>query len=83
VLAQQRYLRLDLEIFLRYLLVFFEDLARKFARVIRRERSEVGIQKATNIAQVVLFARGAATCGIALQEFITDEFRASSPFRCN
>jgi hypothetical protein len=78
VLTQQRYLRLDLEIFLRYLLVFFEDLARKFTRVIGRERSEVGIQKATNIAQV--FARGAATCGIALQEFITDEFQTSSSF---
>lgn len=64
MLAQQRYLRLDLEIFLRYLLVLLENLARAFARVVGRERPQVGIQKATNIAQV--FARGAATCDIEL-----------------
>lgn len=72
MLAQQSYLRLDLEIFLRYLLVLFEDLTRKFARVVGRERSEVGIQKATNIAQV--FARGAATCGIALKNLLQTDY---------
>lgn len=38
MLAQQCYLRLDLEIFLRYLLVLLEDLARALASVVGCER---------------------------------------------
>lgn len=65
MLAQQSYLRLHLEILLCYLLVLLEDLSRTFASVVRRERPQVGVQEAADIAQV--FARSAATCDITLR----------------